>query len=72
MLQGLEKVLEAREKEFEGAPLGRLFYLALPPSVYPQVRVLLTGRRSLSFRTAGCWSAACPPLSESVPTLQPM
>ena len=42
--QGLEKVLEAREKEFEGAPLGRLFYLALPPSVYPQVLVSLRGR----------------------------
>lgn len=43
-LQGLEKVLEEREKEFEGAPLGRLFYLALPPSVYPQVHMLFRDR----------------------------
>ncbi|CAK0786708.1 Glucose-6-phosphate 1-dehydrogenase, cytoplasmic isoform [Coccomyxa viridis] len=35
--QGLEKALQEREKDFQGAPLGRLFYLALPPSVYPQV-----------------------------------
>ena len=54
MLQGLEKVLEAREKEFEGAPLGRLFYLALPPSVYPQVRIFLGGRPLLGFHMAGC------------------
>lgn len=42
LLQKLEKALEAREKEYAGAPLGRLFYLALPPSVYPQVPLSLS------------------------------
>ena len=40
--QGLEKALQEREKDFQGAPLGRLFYLALPPSVYPQASLQLT------------------------------
>ncbi|CAL8465488.1 g5024 [Coccomyxa elongata] len=35
--QSLQKGLEDREKGHEGAPVGRLFYLALPPTVYPQV-----------------------------------
>ena len=35
-MQSLQKGLEAREKGHEGAPVGRLFYLALPPTVYPQ------------------------------------
>ena len=44
--QKLEKALEAREKEYAGAPLGRLFYLALPPSVYPQVNRQFQHERS--------------------------
>ena len=40
--QGLEKALQEREKDFQGAPLGRLFYLALPPSVYPQASLQAT------------------------------
>lgn len=38
VLQGL---LTGREAKYAAHPAGRLFYLALPPSVYPQVRVLL-------------------------------
>lgn len=36
--KGLQDVLEARESGCASAAIGRLFYLALPPSVYPQVR----------------------------------
>ncbi|EFN53828.1 hypothetical protein CHLNCDRAFT_36395 [Chlorella variabilis] len=35
--QKLAAVLEAREAKHRGCPCGRLYYLALPPSVYPQV-----------------------------------
>ena len=37
-LQGLQKGLEQREQGHDNSPVGRLFYLALPPSVYPQAR----------------------------------
>ena len=36
-LQGLQAVLAERERQYGTCPAGRLFYLALPPSVYPQV-----------------------------------
>ena len=39
-LQGLQKGLEQREQGHDNSPVGRLFYLALPPSVYPQARPL--------------------------------
>ncbi|KAK9827335.1 hypothetical protein WJX81_006694 [Elliptochloris bilobata] len=35
--QGLQAVLVTREQQYGMCPAGRLFYLALPPSVYPQV-----------------------------------
>lgn len=37
--RGLAATLNAREQRarFCGNPCGRLYYLALPPSVYPQV-----------------------------------
>lgn len=35
--QALEGTLSGREAEHRGCPCGRLYYLALPPSVYPQV-----------------------------------
>ncbi|KAI3425139.1 hypothetical protein D9Q98_008910 [Chlorella vulgaris] len=35
--QGLAKVLDKRESKCSKNPAGRLYYLALPPSVYPQV-----------------------------------
>lgn len=35
--QQLTKKLEEYEKKHSNVPVGRLFYLALPPSVYPQV-----------------------------------
>ena len=35
--QALTKALKTREKDHAEVPIGRLFYLALPPSVYPQV-----------------------------------
>ena len=35
--QELNKKLEELEKKHSNVPVGRLFYLALPPSVYPQV-----------------------------------
>ena len=35
--QELQKAIKQREDEHQGSPLGRIFYLALPPSVYPQV-----------------------------------
>ena len=34
--QSLQKVIKEREDEHSGSPLARIFYLALPPSVYPQ------------------------------------
>ena len=34
--QGLQEAIKQREDEHSGCPLGRIFYLALPPSVYPQ------------------------------------
>lgn len=34
-----------------GPRLGRLFYLALPPSAYPQVRVGHTAQRKMCFPT---------------------
>ena len=40
--QGLQKAIKEREDEHSGCPLGRIFYLALPPSVYPQAGSLLT------------------------------
>lgn len=39
--QKLDQVLSERERKHSKAPVGRLFYLALPPSVYPQVPALL-------------------------------
>lgn len=36
LTQALQKGLETREKGHESSPVGRLFYLALPPTVYPQ------------------------------------
>ncbi len=36
--ENLQNTLEEREQKSEGGPVGRLYYLALPPSVYPQVR----------------------------------
>lgn len=38
--QKLNKALSDLEAEDDGAPSGRMFYLALPPSVYPQVPLL--------------------------------
>ena len=35
--QNLHKALKDREASHAEVPIGRLFYLALPPSVYPQV-----------------------------------
>ncbi|KAG7674860.1 hypothetical protein Ndes2526B_g07698 [Nannochloris sp. 'desiccata'] len=35
--QALEKAISAHEKKKSCCPAGRLYYLALPPSVYPQV-----------------------------------
>ena len=35
--QALHKKLQETESKFGKDPVGRLFYLALPPSVYPQV-----------------------------------
>lgn len=35
--QALQKAIKQREQNHDQVPLGRLFYLALPPSVYPQV-----------------------------------
>ena len=35
--QQLTKKLESYEEKHSNVPVGRLFYLALPPSVYPQV-----------------------------------
>ena len=37
--QALQAVLVKREQQYGTCPAGRLFYLALPPSVYPQVRL---------------------------------
>lgn len=36
--ENLQSKLEEREQKSEGGPVGRLYYLALPPSVYPQVQ----------------------------------
>lgn len=36
--ENLQSKLEEREQQSEGGPVGRLYYLALPPSVYPQVQ----------------------------------
>ena len=38
-MQALQAVLVKREQQYDTCPAGRLFYLALPPSVYPQVRL---------------------------------
>ena len=38
-MQTLQAVLVKREQQYGTCPAGRLFYLALPPSVYPQVRL---------------------------------
>ncbi|KAK9865125.1 hypothetical protein WJX84_006808 [Apatococcus fuscideae] len=35
--ENLQHTLEEREQKSQGGPAGRLYYLALPPSVYPQV-----------------------------------
>ncbi|GMH35965.1 hypothetical protein BSKO_03833 [Bryopsis sp. KO-2023] len=35
--KGLQTALAERESKYCSSPAGRLFYLALPPSVYPQV-----------------------------------
>lgn len=35
--ENLQSKLEEREQKSDGGPVGRLYYLALPPSVYPQV-----------------------------------
>lgn len=35
----LQTKLAARERKFQISPHGRLFYLALPPSVYVEVRI---------------------------------
>lgn len=39
--QKLNKKLEEYENKHSNLPVGRLFYLALPPSVYPQVSLTL-------------------------------
>lgn len=39
--QQLHKKLQDTESKFSSDPAGRLFYLALPPSVYPQVYLSL-------------------------------
>lgn len=38
----LQQVLNDREVKYGAAPNGRLYYLALPPSVYPQVHTPCT------------------------------
>lgn len=45
----LQTSLEARESKCSTAAIGRLFYLALPPSVYPQVRASARLAASSSF-----------------------
>lgn len=35
----LQKMLADRERRYQISPHGRLFYLALPPSVYVEVRI---------------------------------
>ena len=38
--QKLQKALQEREQKHKEDPVGRLYYLALPPSVYPEVLFL--------------------------------
>ena len=49
--ENLQNTLEEREQKSDGGPVGRLYYLALPPSVYPQVRP----KRHLLVSSSSCW-----------------
>lgn len=52
--QALTKSLKAREEGHKSVPIGRLFYLALPPSVYPQASPLISLLQTgLTFGIAG-------------------
>ncbi|KAL4419711.1 hypothetical protein ABPG75_006809 [Micractinium tetrahymenae] len=53
--QGLEGVLSGREGKYHGCPCGRLYYLALPPSVYPQVCSGLKTYCDALPKTEGSW-----------------
>ncbi|KAK9794959.1 hypothetical protein WJX73_003563 [Symbiochloris irregularis] len=53
--QGLHKALKERESSHAEVPIGRLFYLALPPSVYPQVCRGIKHHCEEMDQNPGCW-----------------
>jgi hypothetical protein len=55
--QALQQLMEEREAEHPRCPAGRLFYLALPPTVYPAVCAMLKANCDVSVEAApGSWA----------------